>query len=277
MSKIPYEASYRGKAYPSLSQLYLSIDSPEVSLAMFYLAVRAFRDKNPKRRLTDKIIESCLTLKRPPILYGRKSYLNLKEVWKAHPGPKPKYETVNMRRWRLFRAVPELVLTESVIEQLFSTPYDSELRRGLVYKLTNRETGLAYVGITGASIEERLKAHLDLSKHGDFSPDGLHEAIRCYGIKSFDLETLHQVEDKEELLALERKEIKRHRTLFPNGYNLDEGGRGWSPRGDLIEFRGRVFASFNQLCRAYDFDPRSVRSRLNCSPSAELGHSGVLS
>ena len=53
--------------------------------------------------------------------------------------------------------MPELVLTESVIEQLFSTPYDSELRRGLVYKLTNRETGLAYVGMTGSSIEERLK------------------------------------------------------------------------------------------------------------------------
>ena len=69
MTKIRYEASYRGKAYPSLSQLYLSIDSPEVSLTMFYLAVRAFRDKNPKRLLTDKIIESCLTLKRPPILY----------------------------------------------------------------------------------------------------------------------------------------------------------------------------------------------------------------
>ena len=90
---------------------------------------------------------------------------------------------------------------------------------GSIYKITNTVNGKSYIGQTIQSIEARFKAHLS-----GLSGTVLKHAIAKYGAEAFRCEPIHQDVPNENLDNLERKEIKAHNTLAPNGYNLEAGG-----------------------------------------------------
>jgi group I intron endonuclease len=86
--------------------------------------------------------------------------------------------------------------------------------QGVIYKITCKPTGMAYVGQT-IDLNRRLQCHK--SKTSDCTY--LKNAIQKYGWDNFEVETLW--EGNIELLCdMEKECIAEHNTMAPNGYNL---------------------------------------------------------
>lgn len=92
-----------------------------------------------------------------------------------------------------------------------------------VYKLTNKVTGQSYIGATTRPVNDRFSRHCYSAKKLN-KTSLITLAIAQYGRGNFLVETLHEAKDKAEMLALEEKEIKKHRTLAPKGYNICYAG-----------------------------------------------------
>ena len=93
----------------------------------------------------------------------------------------------------------------------------------LLYCMTSR---MGYVGQTTRTLEERWKEHMLWGK------DLIGEAIREHGAETFELSVLATTDNLEELARLEVREIEKHGTRAPRGYNIRAGGnRPPSPKG----------------------------------------------
>lgn len=92
----------------------------------------------------------------------------------------------------------------------------------LIYKLTS-PSGKSYIGQT-CRIEKRLLAHKTVSQCSAISA-----AIKKYGLEKFNIEILETELDLDKANILEAEYIKNNNTLFPNGYNLKEGGNNSKP------------------------------------------------
>jgi len=90
--------------------------------------------------------------------------------------------------------------------------------KGIIYKITNKENGKAYIGQTRKSLKRRFVEH-KLSS----TKTAIHNAIAKYGVDGFTLEVLKTC-DYSELDKYEVSFIEEHNTLYPNGYNLKTGG-----------------------------------------------------
>jgi hypothetical protein len=84
---------------------------------------------------------------------------------------------------------------------------------GVVYKITHKATGKAYVGSTTKTAAERFTQH----KADNYS--AISKAIKEYGVDSFTVEELAHAETIPELAKLEGEYIQKLNTLAPNGYN----------------------------------------------------------
>jgi group I intron endonuclease len=96
--------------------------------------------------------------------------------------------------------------------------------QGIIYKITCKPTGMAYVGKTVQGLNKRMKQHRYIPKDPKrYKCRSLLSAIEQYGWSNFEVETLW--EGKNEILGdMERKFIKEYNTIEPNGYNIREGG-----------------------------------------------------
>ena len=93
---------------------------------------------------------------------------------------------------------------------------------GSIYKITNTVNGKAYIGQTRQdAVADRIPRHF--SGHGNIP---IKRAVDKYGKDAFTYEILHDGIIPEFLDDLEIKEIEKHNTLIPHGYNLRTGGRG---------------------------------------------------
>ena len=91
--------------------------------------------------------------------------------------------------------------------------------QGIIYKVTCKPTGMAYVGQTVQGLNKRMKQHREKRSYCRC----LSEAIKEYGWDNFEVETLWEGNSKL-LSDMENKFIAEHNTMAPNGYNLREGG-----------------------------------------------------
>jgi len=92
-----------------------------------------------------------------------------------------------------------------------------------IYKITNLITGKQYVGQTVRPIKKRWSCH-------GYNNYYIANSIKKYGKKKFKIEVLEQCESTQQLNQREIYWIKEINTLYPNGYNLTEGGEGASGR-----------------------------------------------
>ena len=96
---------------------------------------------------------------------------------------------------------------------------------GIVYLLLCEKSGFCYIGQTVSTLQARWKGHcsyaLKLKSQWEIS-----KAIREHGVDSFKLSILCECESKEELNIKERQFIKEHNSVWPNGYNMTNGGEG---------------------------------------------------
>lgn len=93
---------------------------------------------------------------------------------------------------------------------------------GVVYMYTCKANGKSYIGQTW-DIAERQRSH----RRAKGEIRLFHQDINKHGYDTFDFFILHEgIEDQNHLDILEWTEIRQRGTLFPNGYNLVEGGIG---------------------------------------------------
>lgn len=87
----------------------------------------------------------------------------------------------------------------------------------VIYKLTNKKTGKAYVGKTG-NFDKRMKAHARI----DSSCTLIRKAIQSYGFDNFDKKKLAACNESQSN-RMEAFFIEKHKTVHPNGYNITAG------------------------------------------------------
>lgn len=100
--------------------------------------------------------------------------------------------------------------------------------KGLIYKIICIPTGLAYIGKTRSTAQQRLYQHFSEAKQGDDRP--IQHAIREHGRESFEIEVLQEWDNvsNEELNAAEVHYIQEHNT-FHDGYNARVKGESDMP------------------------------------------------
>lgn len=101
-----------------------------------------------------------------------------------------------------------------------------------IYSLTNEVNGKRYIGQTTRSVEWRWSQHLKHRLTVDFP---IYRALRKYGPDNFTVETLAVSCSIECLNRLESLVIQAYRTLAPNGYNLDSGGKNNTVHPDTVK------------------------------------------
>lgn len=99
------------------------------------------------------------------------------------------------------------------------------MKKGLIYKYTNKLNGKIYIGQTSSSLSIRDKKHLSQIEDNTY----FHRALKKYGRENFDLEI---VEDNILLEEIDEKEIywiKKLNSYYKTGqgYNMTKGGK-WS-------------------------------------------------
>ena len=96
----------------------------------------------------------------------------------------------------------------------------------IIYKLTNKQNGKFYIGITSEGLQHRFRGHVRKSR---FNPStNLHQAIAKYGEEEFTKEILHsfETEDKKYAYSIEQEYITKYNSVA-KGYNMDIG-YGWA-------------------------------------------------
>jgi group I intron endonuclease len=95
---------------------------------------------------------------------------------------------------------------------------------GVVYLLTNIDTGRSYVGQTTQAVPfDRIFTHRKSALSGN-SSNILHRAIRKYGWSAFRIEIIANCDNRKALDAAEAYFIELYQTMSPNGYNMKHGG-----------------------------------------------------
>ncbi len=94
-----------------------------------------------------------------------------------------------------------------------------------LYLLSNRISGLRYVGATRLLLTTRMSQH----RRDAFirmRTTVICDAIRTHGWESFDVAVLGHTDDFTELMRMERETIAALGTMTPRGYNMSSGGLG---------------------------------------------------
>ena len=103
---------------------------------------------------------------------------------------------------------------------------------GHIYKITNLINNKIYVGQTTKSLEERFKSHvygakvyIKTGKLPYNHNSRIIPALAKYGYENFKIESIHEVDDDENIDELEKYYIKILNAQDPLiGYNIAEGG-----------------------------------------------------
>ena len=97
---------------------------------------------------------------------------------------------------------------------------------GSIYKITHKESGKIYIGLTTWTVDKRWKRHLCLARSKKKIMH-LYRAIRRYGEDAFTIKTIETCNSKEDLIDREIYWISAYDTTNnKKGYNTTRGGEG---------------------------------------------------
>lgn len=91
----------------------------------------------------------------------------------------------------------------------------------IVYKIQNKINGKIYIGQTVGTLEHRMSQHKANGKKISVIGNAIHK----YGWENFDVEVIDEADTIEELNQKEIYWIGYYKSISPNGYNLELGGR----------------------------------------------------
>lgn len=89
-----------------------------------------------------------------------------------------------------------------------------------IYKITNKINNKSYIGQTTGSLKKRWNKHCSEKSQCLI----LKNAIKKYGKENFIIEEIDGANSQSELNYKEWLLIHKNNTVFPNGYNMKEGG-----------------------------------------------------
>jgi group I intron endonuclease len=104
----------------------------------------------------------------------------------------------------------------------------------IIYKIENLINGKLYIGKTKKCLAIRKKEHLFSAKKEVNTV--FYKAIRKYGEENFQFTEIISCDSNEKLNAWERLYIDFYDSKTPNGYNMTNGGDGFSdPTGEIAK------------------------------------------
>ena len=112
--------------------------------------------------------------------------------------------------------------------------------KGRIYKITNKENGLIYIGCTVNSLEKRFGEHLSrcfTSEH----KSKLYNSMKKYGQENFTIELIEEC-DLNVIYETEKKYIESYDS-YDNGLNSTIGGEGCLGYTHSSEMRVRISES----------------------------------
>ena len=116
--------------------------------------------------------------------------------------------------------------------------------KGIIYKVTHKESCKSYIGSSTKSLDTRKKDHLKKSKKGksyDFQ-----QAIATYGPEAFKWEQIDTAITIDELAQKEKECIIKYDTK-ENGYNRDSGGGIKKTVYQYSKGDGKLVGQYNSL------------------------------
>lgn len=127
-----------------------------------------------------------------------------------------------------------------------------------IYKITNTQNGMVYIGKTSGSIEARWKRHCYSCKvkHQFFK---LQAAIKEFGAESFAVEQIDFACTNEEANAKEIHWIKFYNATV-NGYNTSAGGNeNGNKHKVMVVETGQAFDSMVDAAKAFNVSTEAIR------------------
>jgi len=97
------------------------------------------------------------------------------------------------------------------------------VEKGRIYKITNKENGLIYIGCTVGSLEKRFSEHHYRCFKTDYKSK-LYNSMKKYGQENFTIELIEEC-DLSVIYETEKKYIKSYDS-YNNGLNSTFGGEG---------------------------------------------------
>lgn len=94
-----------------------------------------------------------------------------------------------------------------------------------VYKITNIINGKYYIGQTDKTAQRRFTQHKCRARNGYDKNRPIHIAINEYGEDNFIVETLETGISESEIDYREKYWIEEENSMYPNGYNVQSGGK----------------------------------------------------
>lgn len=81
---------------------------------------------------------------------------------------------------------------------------------------------MVYIGCTSVGLKKRFSKHVEASRRG--AGHQLAKAMRLYGPKNFEITEISSSRDKKIAYELESFFVSMHKSILPNGYNMNTGG-----------------------------------------------------
>ena len=127
-----------------------------------------------------------------------------------------------------------------------------ELETWNLYLITNKVSGLQYIGVTRQDPERRFYQHANTT----YSKSLLNQSIQRLGRENFEFSVLDTLKcNVDEISCLEKGAIAKYNCQYPNGYNRSEGGVGDRNALNPIKINNRIFKNFKECCLYYDIKP----------------------
>ena len=95
--------------------------------------------------------------------------------------------------------------------------------KGRIYKITNKENGLIYIGCTVNSLEKRFGEHLSRCFTSEYKSK-LYNSMKKYGQENFTIELIEEC-DLNIIYETEKKYVEQYDS-YNNGLNSTIGGEG---------------------------------------------------
>ena len=99
-----------------------------------------------------------------------------------------------------------------------------------IYRIQSKIDGKKYIGQTMKNLSSRISAHIRSKSY-------IGNALRKYGLQSFDILVIDNADDRETLNEKERYWISFYDCKHPDGYNFTNGGEGHSGFVQSLETR----------------------------------------
>jgi group I intron endonuclease len=113
-------------------------------------------------------------------------------------------------------------------------------KQGKIYKITNKENGLIYIGCTINSLEQRFSEHLYRCFKTGYKSK-LYNSIKKYGVDNFQIELIEEC-NLGVIYETEKKYVKQYDS-YNNGLNSTFGGEGCLGYIHSSEMRNKISES----------------------------------